>query len=83
VNADSGIVNGDSEFFIKIVHVRAESAFTINQNWRSCCLGITVHVQWNTHEQLEKLLPYNIDRNLLSDMRSLPALIIPEKGGAN
>ena len=36
-----------------------------------------------TVEQLEKLLPYNIDRNLLSDMRSLPALIIPEKSGVN
>jgi len=32
-----------------------------------------------TIEQLEKLLPYNIDRNLLNDMRSLPELIIPEK----
>ena len=34
-----------------------------------------------TIEQLEKLLPYNIDRQLLYDMRSIPNLIIPEKKG--
>jgi len=32
-----------------------------------------------TVEQLEKLLPYNIDPLLLTDMRSIPQLIIPEK----
>ena len=39
--------------------------------------------QAHTVEQLEKLLPYNIDRQLLSDMRSLPKLIFPEKSGVN
>ena len=32
-----------------------------------------------TVEQLEKLVPYNIDPLLLADMRSIPPLIIPEK----
>ena len=46
------------------------------------------HVLANIHraetiEQLEKLLPYNIDPALLSDMRSIPDLIIPEKGAVN
>jgi transposase len=36
-----------------------------------------------TVEQLEKLLPYNIDRALLNDMRSLPNLSMPEKSGVN
>ena len=39
--------------------------------------------QAETVEQLEKLLPYNIDRNLLSDMRSLPELILVDKSGVN
>lgn len=34
--------------------------------------------QATTMEQLEKLLPYNIDQQLLNDMHSLPKLIIPE-----
>lgn len=33
--------------------------------------------QAETAEQLEQLLPYNIDRKLLDDMRSLPDLITP------
>lgn len=36
-----------------------------------------------TAEQLEKLLPYNIDPLLLSDMRSIPELIMPVKDGVN
>ena len=39
--------------------------------------------QAETVEQLEKLLPYNIDRNLLSDMRSLPELTVVAKSGVN
>jgi transposase len=39
--------------------------------------------QAETLEQLEKLLPYNIDPQLLSDMRSIPQLIMPEKEGVN
>ena len=37
--------------------------------------------QAETIEQLEKLLPYNIDPQLLSNMRSIPKLIMPEKEG--
>jgi transposase len=36
-----------------------------------------------TVEQLEKLLPYNLDPLLLSNMRSIPELIMPEKDGVN
>ncbi len=36
-----------------------------------------------TMENLEKLLPYNIDPLLLSDMRSIPELIMPQKDGVN
>ena len=36
-----------------------------------------------TIENLEKLLPYNIDPALLSDMRSIPELIMPVKDGVN
>ena len=36
-----------------------------------------------TVENLEKLLPYNIDPLLLSEMRSIPELIMPEKDGVN
>lgn len=36
-----------------------------------------------TAEQLEKLLPYNINPLLLSDMRSIPELVMPEKDGVN
>lgn len=39
--------------------------------------------QAHTIEQLEKLLPYNINPQLLSDMRSIPELIMPEKDGVN
>ena len=39
--------------------------------------------QAETLEQLEKLLPYNIDPQLLSDMRSIPKLIMPEKEGVH
>ena len=39
--------------------------------------------QAHTVEQLEKLLPYNIDLQLLNDMRSIPELILPDKGGVN
>lgn len=39
--------------------------------------------QAQTMEQLEKLLPYNIDPLLLSDMRCIPQLIIPQKDGVN
>ena len=33
-----------------------------------------------TVEQLEKLLPYNIDSQLLNDMRSIPTIIMTKKG---
>lgn len=39
--------------------------------------------QAETVEQLEKLLPYNINPELLNDMRTLPDLIMPEIGGVN
>ena len=39
--------------------------------------------QAETIEQLEKLLPYNIDPQLLSNMRSIPKLIMPEIGRAS
>lgn len=39
--------------------------------------------QADTAEQLEELLPYNIERKLLGDMRSLPDLITPERSGVN
>ena len=43
---------------------------------------VLTHIrQANTLEQLEQLLPYNIDPSLLTDMRSLPNLIMPEKNG--
>jgi len=42
---------------------------------------VLTHIrQASTLEQLEQLLPYNIDPSLLTDMRSLPNLIMPEKG---
>lgn len=45
---------------------------------------VLTHIrQANTLEQLEQLLPYNIDSSLLTDMRSLPNLIMPEKSGVN
>ncbi|MBA2653292.1 MAG: transposase domain-containing protein, partial [Tatlockia sp.] len=45
---------------------------------------VLTHIrQANTIEQLELLLPYNIDPSLLTDMRSLPNLIIPEKSAVN
>jgi transposase len=37
----------------------------------------------HTAEDLEKLLPYNIDTVLLEDMRNIPDLIFPDKGGVN
>lgn len=41
---------------------------------------VLTHIrQANTLEQLEQLLPYNIDPSLLTDMRSLPNLIMPGK----
>lgn len=39
--------------------------------------------QAQTVEQLESLLPYNIDLALLEPMRNIPALIFPEKGVVN
>lgn len=37
----------------------------------------------DTMKKLEELLPYNIDPLLLKEMRSIPSLIIPGKGGVN
>lgn len=37
--------------------------------------------QVNTMKQLEQLLPYNINPDLLTNMRSLPNLIMPVKDG--
>ena len=39
--------------------------------------------QAHTMEMLEQLLPYNINRALLNDMRSIPDLIFPQKCGVN
>jgi transposase len=39
--------------------------------------------QAETVEQLEKLLPYNIDTNLLTNMRTIPEIIMPQQGGVN
>jgi transposase len=39
--------------------------------------------QAHTMELLEQLLPYNINRSLLNDMRSIPDLIFPQKSGVN
>ena len=36
-----------------------------------------------TLERLEKLLPYNIDRKLLDNMRNIPNLIFPDKKAVN
>jgi transposase len=45
---------------------------------------VLTHIhQAQTVEQLEALLPYNIDRLLLQDMRSMPNLTFPEKSGVN
>ena len=45
---------------------------------------VLTHIrQANALEQLEQLLPYNIDPLLLTDMRSLPDLIMPEKTAVN
>jgi len=45
---------------------------------------VLTHIhQAQTMDQLEKLLPYNIDPQLLNDMRKLPDLIVPEKDGVN
>ncbi|WP_155824931.1 transposase domain-containing protein, partial [Legionella moravica] len=45
---------------------------------------VLTHIrQASTLEQLENLLPYNIDHSLLTDMRSLPNLIMPEKSEVN
>ena len=50
-------------------------------SWMKYVLA-TIH-RAETVENLEKLLPYNIDLLLLSDMRSIPELILPEKDGVN
>jgi hypothetical protein len=39
--------------------------------------------QAHTMELLEHLLPYNINRSLLNEMRSIPDLIFPQKSGVN
>jgi hypothetical protein len=39
--------------------------------------------QAHTMELLEQLLPYNINRSLLNEMRSIPDLIFPQKRGVN
>ena len=45
---------------------------------------VLTHIrQASTLEQLEQLLPYNIDPALLIDMRSLPNLMMPEKSAVN
>ncbi|WP_115712678.1 transposase domain-containing protein [Legionella sainthelensi] len=45
---------------------------------------VLTHIrQANTLEQLEQILPYNIDPALLTDMRSSPNLIMPQKDGVN
>ena len=45
---------------------------------------VLTHIrQASTMEQLEKLLPYNINPSLLTHMRSLPDLIMPEKNAVN
>lgn len=45
---------------------------------------VLTHIrQASTLEQMEHLLPYNIDPSLLTDMRSLPNLIMPEKSAVN
>jgi len=50
-------------------------------NWFKYTLTHIHQVQ--SLEQLEKLLPYNIDTHLLTDMRNLPELIMTEKEGVN
>ena len=50
-------------------------------SWMKYVLANIHHAE--TVEYLEKLLPYNIDPLLLSDMRSIPELIMPEKDGVN
>jgi len=45
---------------------------------------VLTHIrQANTLEQLEQLLPYNINSSLLTDMRSLPNLMMPVKSVVN
>lgn len=50
-------------------------------SWLKYVLANIHHAE--TVEQLEKLLPYNIDPVLLTDMRSIPELIMPEKDAVN
>ena len=50
-------------------------------SWLKYVLANIHHAQ--TVEKLEKLLPYNIDPLLLTDMRSIPELSMPEKDGVN
>ena len=58
MNADSAIVNADSEIYAKIVHDKSEAAFTISQNRRSRWIRISVHDQSEyairENEQLKK-----------------------------
>jgi transposase len=45
---------------------------------------VLTHIhQLQTAEQLEMLLPYNIKRTLLDDMRNIPELIFPKKEAVN
>lgn len=42
------------------------------------------HIQYaETMEQLDGLLPYHVSQSSLENMRSLPTLVMPEKGGVN
>lgn len=50
-------------------------------SWLKYVLG-NIH-QAETAEQLENLLPYNIDRQLLNSMRTIPDLKFPDKEGVN
>lgn len=56
-------------------------AFTIRTSLKPILVSNTHRAE--TMEQLEKLLPYNIDPQLLNDMRGIPDLIVPEKSGVN
>jgi hypothetical protein len=50
-------------------------------SWLKYVLANIHHAK--TVEQLEILLPYNMNPQLLSDMRNIPELIMTEKDGVN
>lgn len=87
-----GPVRVSSKAFVKTLGAHAGSILfslieTCKQHkvevfsWLKYVLANIHHAK--TAEQLEKLLPYNINLELLNYIRSIPQLIMPEEGGVN